>query len=86
MIELRVIFRGTVQGVGFRATTKRKADELGLKGFVRNLSDGSVELVAQGKKEAFKTLLQFLHQQFKVDEISENTTSPSKIYAEFTLL
>ncbi|MDD7836463.1 MULTISPECIES: acylphosphatase [Paenarthrobacter] len=39
---------GVVQGVGFRYWTARKADELGLAGTVRNNTDGSVELVAEG--------------------------------------
>ena len=39
---------GHVQGVGYRANAKRVADRLGLVGWVMNLPDGSVELVAEG--------------------------------------
>lgn len=39
---------GKVQGVGFRANTARTAHELNLRGWVRNLADGSVEIVASG--------------------------------------
>ena len=41
-------FSGTVQGVGFRYTTQRVADGFAVAGFVRNLADGRVEVVAEG--------------------------------------
>jgi acylphosphatase len=43
----RVIYRGRVQGVGFRDTVSRIAAPLPVAGFVRNLADGTVELVAE---------------------------------------
>lgn len=46
--QIHIIVRGKVQGVYFREFTKRKALSLGLKGTVRNLSDGSVEIFADG--------------------------------------
>ena len=45
-----LIFSGTVQGVFFRAKTKKHADHLGLKGYVKNLSDGTVEIGIVGKE------------------------------------
>jgi acylphosphatase len=42
---------GKVQGVFFRATTKDKADELGVKGFVRNERDGSVYIEAEAEHD-----------------------------------
>jgi acylphosphatase len=48
MICRTVIFRGTVQGVGFRWTTMRLAGSYAVSGTVRNCDDGSVELVAEG--------------------------------------
>jgi len=47
--QLHAIVEGRVQGVGFRAFTQRTAIIHGLKGWVRNRWDGSVELVAEGK-------------------------------------
>ena len=51
MRRLRIIFRGEVQGVGFRWTSRRVALEAGCTGWVRNESDGSVTLELQGTDE-----------------------------------
>jgi len=48
---------GEVQGVGFRAFVLRRAMGLGLSGWVRNRSDGSVELTAEGSRAALDSLL-----------------------------
>lgn len=45
----RVLFEGNVQGVGFRFTTRAVARRFAVVGFVRNLADGRVELVAEGE-------------------------------------
>ncbi len=47
----RVVFRGQVQGVGFRMTTQRIARRHVVAGFVRNLPNGDVELMAQGEAD-----------------------------------
>ncbi len=60
--EIEATVTGRVQGVNFRNFVKKWADELGLFGFARNLSDGSVEVVAQGKKEDLEQLVEKLHQ------------------------
>lgn len=48
--RLHAFVRGYVQGVGFRHFTMRTAGDLGLEGWVRNLRDGRVEVVAEGRK------------------------------------
>ena len=56
--SLRALVRGRVQGVWFRAFAQRRARELGLTGFARNLSDGAtVEVVAEGPRPALEALL-----------------------------
>lgn len=55
-IRAELSIRGHVQGVGYRASAYRRAVELGLSGYARNLDDGSVEAVAEGEEsdvEAF---------------------------------
>ena len=49
-VAMKVFFKGVVQGVGFRLMTKVYADSLHIRGYVKNLSDGSVELLAVGEK------------------------------------
>ncbi len=51
-----IVYTGRVQGVGFRATAKRLADEQGVVGWVRNEADGSVRLVAEGPADRIDRL------------------------------
>ena len=55
--RVHLFVSGKVQGVGFRNFTKERADELGVKGWVKNLLDGRVEAVMQGKSEAVEKML-----------------------------
>jgi acylphosphatase len=57
---LRWLVYGFVQGVGFRWFAHRSARRLGLRGFARNLPDGSVEVVAQGEAEGLHALREVL--------------------------
>jgi acylphosphatase len=50
-------FSGTVQGVGFRFTTRRLAERHRVEGFVKNLADGRVEIVAEGPADDVKAFL-----------------------------
>ena len=56
MERLHAIVHGDVQGVGFRYFVQRKAQQLGLSGWVRNNDDGSVELVAEGNRRELEDL------------------------------
>jgi len=57
MKTVRMKIQGTVQGVFFRKYIKEEADKLGLKGHVRNLDTGEVEVIAEGKDEDVNTLV-----------------------------
>jgi acylphosphatase len=56
-VRVHVIVSGLVQGVGFRYFTARQARALDLTGFVRNLPDGRVEVVAEGVRGALETFV-----------------------------
>ncbi|NLG34116.1 MAG: acylphosphatase [Lentisphaerae bacterium] len=55
--QVRVIYEGEVQGVGFRYTVCGIAGRLGVAGGVENRNDGTVRLVAEGREETLKSLL-----------------------------
>lgn len=56
----KALIKGKVQGVGFRASTKRVADKLGVKGYAKNLADGRVEVVMQASEKKIQKMLSFL--------------------------
>ncbi|MCS7299639.1 MAG: acylphosphatase [Spirochaetia bacterium] len=62
MLKLHVLIYGRVQGVGFRYFVQRNANRLGIKGWVRNLEDGGVEVLAFGDDDKISQLLILLHQ------------------------
>lgn len=57
---VHVIVKGTVQGVGFRFYTRRLAAGLGLRGWVKNLDNGDVEIEAEGERQTLEELISSL--------------------------
>lgn len=57
-----MVVRGRVQGVFFRGATAEEARGLGLRGWVRNLPDGTVEIRAEGARRNLEMLLEWAHQ------------------------
>ena len=87
-VQLVAIVKGKVQGVGFRAAAKYLADDLKLTGFVRNLSDGSVEICAQGEKSQLEKFLSLIQQKFSseyIETIDTNFSPPTQIYSDFKI-
>ena len=75
----RYVVRGRVQGVGFRWFVEREAHILGISGWVRNNSDGSVEVMAQGTREQLLGLRSRLRQgprSARVDDVEEFEAKP----------
>lgn len=70
MLAMRAIFFGNVQGVGFRATARRLAEPLKVKLEARNLSDGTVEIIAEGEKKNLESLVHQLKSSFDVEKVS----------------
>jgi len=70
-ICLRCVVSGNVQGVFFRATTQRRAQQLGVNGWVRNCVDGSVELLACGDESQVRVLEAWLWQGSPQSDVSD---------------
>jgi acylphosphatase len=87
--RLRAVVRGRVQGVGFRASVLHEGTKLGLAGWVRNLSDGSVELEAEGEGEALERLLAFCKRgprSARVDSVTTDWLEPADLPRPFAVL
>ena len=85
--RLAVVFRGHVQGVGFRDGTRRTAKRFEVTGFVRNQPDGSVLMVAEGQRSELEALLDAVLNLF-AGNIASHTTdygSPSRQYTSFEI-
>jgi acylphosphatase len=84
--NVHVIISGRVQGVWFRVSVKQKAEKLGITGWVRNLSDGTVEAVFQGEDNSIKEILEWCNHGppfAKVDRVMKNYQDPIKSFDNF---
>ncbi|MBI5811931.1 MAG: acylphosphatase [Meiothermus silvanus] len=70
MKRIVVLVMGEVQGVGYRAYARKRAMELGLCGYAENLSDGRVEVVAEGSKENLEQFLEFLRKGPRLSRVT----------------
>ncbi len=87
MDHLAIRIYGRVQGVFFRASTRDKAQSLGISGYVENRRDGSVYIEAHGNEEALKTLVEWCHSgppRARVDSVEQEKTAPQK-FQGFTI-
>lgn len=75
---VRALVAGRVQGVGFRLSCARQAEGLGLAGYVRNLEDGRVEVVARGAPGAVEALLAWCHHGPPGAQVREVVTAPAE--------
>lgn len=85
-IQLRIT--GRVQGVGYREALRGEAERLGLTGWVRNLADGSVQVLAQGSDEALAALLAWAQRgppAARVERVATEPPAPHDLrtYARF---
>ena len=75
----RVVVRGRVQGVFFRAEARSRAESLGLAGWVRNAEDGSVEAVFEGDEARVRSMVDWCRRGpsgARVDEVEVESEEP----------
>lgn len=87
MKQAHVYISGFVQGVGFRAYVRSKSRKIGVFGWVRNLSDGRVEVVLQGEKEKIDKVLFYCNRGpffANVTNIVVDWEEVSERFSEFT--
>jgi acylphosphatase len=88
ILQTHVIISGRVQGVCFRWFVEEHANKLGIKGWVKNCYDGTVEAVLQGTKKSLETLISILHEGpplSRVDSININWEKFSHLFDDFSI-
>ncbi|WP_298439320.1 acylphosphatase [uncultured Ferrimonas sp.] len=88
MKQLIARVSGKVQGVWFRASTQQQAQSLGVTGYVRNLSDGSVEILAQGGDQAVEALIDWANsgpESATVNDVLVSDYDGSDLYLDFEI-
>lgn len=83
-----VIIKGRVQGVFFRAEARRKAEELGLTGWVRNNPDGTVEAVAEGDVDMVEKFVKWCHEgppRARVEAVEVSRSGGTGEFTRFTI-
>ena len=87
-IAKRIWVHGLVQGVGFRYSTQQQAKSQGLKGYARNLDDGSVEVLAYGEENDVEALIAWLKaggpRSAKVEKVLAEPFQPREIPGGFS--
>lgn len=86
LLQLRI--KGRVQGVYYRASTKAKADELGLCGWVKNEPNGDVSIAVEGPPEVVAQMVNWCQKgprMANVEQVEQQST-PLKHYQNFTIL
>ncbi|MCM8776622.1 MAG: acylphosphatase [Candidatus Omnitrophica bacterium] len=81
--RLKAIFDGMVQGVGFRFTVERISRQFAVKGYVRNLANGKVELVAEGAEGELKNFLNAIREGSMSDYIRDVQVEWSESKSQF---
>lgn len=83
--RIHVIYSGRVQGVGFRFTSESLAQSLSILGWVKNLHNGDVEIVAEGEEEVLKDFVSRLGDSFGeyIRNKEESWENPTDEFKEF---
>lgn len=87
--QAHIIVSGRVQGVLFRSNAKKQADNFGLTGWVKNLPDGRVEILAQGGKDNLDKLISWSYQGpffAKVEKVEVRWENPKEFFDTFEIV
>lgn len=86
--QLKFSISGRVQGVGFRAATRRRARQLGLTGWVKNEPDGTVKVVAEGPEEKLDQLKNWLEEGTPLAAVTDLEVQSGELekFAEFQII
>ena len=87
--RVHVTISGRVQGVWFRASTRDKAEQLGITGWVKNTIDGDVEAVFEGEEECVQEMINWCHQgppHSKVENVEiKKQQQTSNVFDDFSI-
>ncbi|MDF1566080.1 MAG: acylphosphatase [Deltaproteobacteria bacterium] len=78
-----LVVEGRVQGVFFRATALEVAQRIGISGWIRNLADGAVEAVVEGKQSELEEFIEWCHQGPPVARVDEVRVRWAEATGEF---
>ena len=88
MKQIKIIVSGKVQGVGFRFYNQQKASELELKGYVQNLTNGNVEIIAVGESAKIDALVKWAKSGSPnaiVDNLDIKSINKNEQYSNFEI-
>lgn len=83
MIRAHILISGRVQAVFFRRNTKKKAIELDITGWIRNLFSGKVEIMCEGEKEKIEELLEWLKEGSRLAKVKNVKVDYMEYKGEF---
>lgn len=88
MTQAHIFYSGTVQGIGFRYTTLQIAEGLKVSGWVRNLTDGRVEILAEAQEEIVKQFMSSVEARFEgyIKDKQVKFSSPTGKTKEFRIV
>jgi len=84
MVNVRAIISGRVQGVFFRAETRKAAEQFNVKGWVRNLPGGDVEAVFEGKQEDVEKMVDWCRKGPPASSVTSVRTEKNSALEHFT--
>ncbi|UCH71736.1 MAG: acylphosphatase [Thermoplasmatales archaeon] len=88
-LNVHVIISGKVQGVWFRVSTKQKAEQLGINGWVKNTHEGDVEAILQGEEEPVKEMIEWCRHGpalAKVKKVKIKNKTQTRIFDGFHII